>query len=140
MSVPKKSIPSAVMCYYCAWYTFFWNGHYPNCDVLKCSFFFVICFICISISMEQTNNYSFISKLLLKKKYIRLRFLNYLDMHKCGIIYTNVELYTPRTSYRNVSLLVSDFQRSVWECSVHSCSCPCINKYGRLAFILSSNF
>ena len=129
------------MCYCCAWYNFFQNGYYPNCDVLKCSFFFVICFICISISMEQTNNYSFISKLLLKKKYIRLRFLNYLDMHKCGIIYTNVELYTPRTSYRNVSLLVSDFQRSVWECSVHSCSCPCINKYGRLAFIfLSSNF
>jgi hypothetical protein len=26
-----------------------------------------------------------------------------------------------------ISLLVSDFQRSVWECSVHICSCPCIN-------------
>ena len=24
-----------------------------------------------------------------------------------------------------ISLLVSNFQRSVWECSVHICSCPC---------------
>ena len=26
-----------------------------------------------------------------------------------------------------LSLLVSNFQRSVWECSIHSCSCPWIN-------------
>ena len=27
-SVSKKSIPSAVVYYYCAWYTFFCNRHY----------------------------------------------------------------------------------------------------------------
>ena len=27
-----------------------------------------------------------------------------------------------------ISLLVSDFQRLVWECSVHICSCPWSNK------------
>ena len=27
-SVPKKSIPSAVVIHYCAWYTFFWNRRY----------------------------------------------------------------------------------------------------------------
>ena len=26
-----------------------------------------------------------------------------------------------------ITLLVSDFQRSLWESSVHICSCPCIN-------------
>ena len=28
-----------------------------------------------------------------------------------------------------IYLLVSDFQRSVWECSVHSSSCPCRSPY-----------
>ena len=27
-SVPKKRIPSAVVYYYCAWYSFFWNERY----------------------------------------------------------------------------------------------------------------
>ena len=28
-----------------------------------------------------------------------------------------------------ISLLVTAFQKSVWECSVHSCSCPCLYQH-----------
>ena len=33
-----------------------------------------------------------------------------------------------------ISLRVSDFQKSVWECSVHSCSCPCLVRYAHISF------
>ena len=38
-----------------------------------------------------------------------------------------------------LSLLVSNFQRSVWECSVHSCSCPCLESSGPVDYIKKSD-